>query len=120
MIPLTEAEVQKVTEKFPFYSGGTVKPDMYPGNVPPTEIPSIWFQVYWIAHKDTPADYVYETLKAGFSEKNKPALVKIHRYYKALAPELDKMVGLKIPLHPGAEKYWKEQGLPVPDAIRAQ
>jgi len=120
MIPLTEAEVQKITAKFPFYSGGTVKPNMYPGNVPPTEIPSIWFQVYWIADKNTPADYVYETLKATFSKKNKAALDKVQRYFKMLAPELDKMAGLKIPLHPGAEKFWKEQGLSIPAAIRAE
>lgn len=120
MIPLTEAELQKITDKYPFYSAGTVMSNMYPGNVPPTGIPSIWFQIYWIAHKDTPTDYVYETVKASFSEKNKPALIKVHRYYESLAPELDKMVGLKIPLHPGAEKFWKEQGLAIPAAISSK
>lgn len=120
MIPLNEAEVKKITDMYPFYSSGGVLPNMYPGNVPPVEIPSIWFQVYWIAHKDVPDQMVYDTLKAAFSEKNKPALIKVHRYFKKLAPELDKMVGLKIPLHAGAEKFWKEQGISIPAAIAAK
>jgi len=120
MVPLTKSEVKIITEKYPFYSSGSVMANMYPGNVPPTEIPSIWFQVYWIAHKDAPDGYVYDTLKASFSEKNKPSLIKVHRYFKKLAPELDKMAGLKIPLHPGAEKFWKDQGLSIPAAIRSK
>lgn len=120
MIPLSEGELRKIVKTYPFYTAGTVKPNMYPGNVPPKEIPSIWFQVYWIAHKDVPDKYVYEILKAGFAEKNRPALIKVHRYFKALAPELNGMAGLKIPLHPGAEKFWKDQGLKIPAAIKAK
>jgi TRAP-type uncharacterized transport system substrate-binding protein len=28
--------------------------------------------------------------------------------------------GLTVPLHPGAQRYWEELGLKIPEAIRAR
>jgi TRAP transporter TAXI family solute receptor len=120
MIPLSEEELNKVVKEYPYYTAGKMQPNMYPGNVPPTPINSIFFQTYWLAHKDVADLYVYEILKAGFAKENRAPLINVHRYFKDMSPGLDMMVGLKIPLHPGAEKFWKEQGLTIPQAISAK
>jgi uncharacterized protein len=120
MIPLSDAELAKVIKDYPYYTDGMVQPNMYPGNVPPKPINSIFLQTYWLAHKDVADRYVYETLKAAFAKDNRAPLINVHRYFKEMAPGLDKMIGLKIPLHPGAEKFWKEQGLTIPAAIAAK
>jgi TRAP-type uncharacterized transport system substrate-binding protein len=120
MIPLSEEELQAVIKEYPYYTPGMVHPNMYPGNVPPQPIRSIWFQTYWLAHKDVPDAYVYETLKAAFAKENREPLINVHRYFKDMKPGLDQMVGLGIPLHPGAEKFWKEQQMAIPAAISAK
>jgi TRAP transporter TAXI family solute receptor len=120
MIPLSEEELNKVLKEYPYYTAGKVQPNMYPGNVPPKPINSIFFQTYWVAHKDVEDRYVYEILKAGFAKENREPLINVHRFFKEMSPSLDKMAGLKIPLHPGAEKFWKEQGLTIPQAISAK
>ncbi len=120
MIPLSDEELNKVIKEYPYYTAGVVQPNMYPGNVPPKPIPSVWFDTYWVAHKDVPDSYVYEILKVAFAKENRQPLITVHRYFKEMEPGLNKMAGLKIPLHPGAEKYWKEQGLSIPAAIAAK
>ena len=120
MIPLSEDELAKVIKEYPYYASGQVQPNMYPGNVPPKPINSIFFQTYWLVHKDVPDNIVYDIVKTAFVKENRAPLVAVHRYFKELAPALEKMNGLKVPLHPGAEKYWKEQGLKIPAALAAK
>ena len=120
MLPLSDEELGRVLKEYPYYTAGMVQPNMYPGNVPPKPINSVFFQTYWIVHKDVADRYVYETVKAAFAKENRAPLVNVHRCFKDMSPALDKMTGLKIPLHPGAEKYWKEQGLTIPAVIAAK
>lgn len=37
-----------------------------------------------------------------------------------MAPKLDGFEALGIPLHPGAERYWKEKGLTIPESISSK
>jgi hypothetical protein len=120
MIPLSDDELAKIVKEYPYYTEGKVQPNMYPGNVPPQPINSIFFQTYWVVHKDVDDRFVYGLLKAAFAKDNRAPLVNVHRYFKEMAPALDKMVGLKIPLHPGAEKFWKEQKISIPAEIAAK
>ena len=68
----------------------------------------------FIAHKDLPEDLVYEMVKTTY--ENIERLESVHQTGAELS--LDTVVeGItSIPLHPGAIKYYEEQGVELPDS----
>jgi uncharacterized protein len=64
-----------------------------------------------VAHKDLPDDLVYKIVKAVFD--NHEELVKAQSSAKETVPA---NIGLDtiLPLHPGAERYYREIGIPIP------
>ena len=66
---------------------------------------------------DVDEDAVYLITKTIY--ENLPFLNGIHAATKAMA--LEKAIGgLPAPLHPGAAKYYKEQGIDIPDSLMAK
>jgi TRAP transporter TAXI family solute receptor len=64
----------------------------------------------WVANKDVPADLVYNMLKEVFSEDGLKWMVSQKKTFKAMSVEKGTK-GIATPLHPGAEKFWKEMGV---------
>jgi TRAP-type uncharacterized transport system substrate-binding protein len=64
-----------------------------------------------VAHKDLPNDLVYKIVKAVFD--NHEELVKAQSSAKETVPA---NIGRDtvLPLHPGAERYYREIGIPIP------
>jgi uncharacterized protein len=64
-----------------------------------------------VAHKDLPDDLVYKIVKAVFD--NREELVKAQSSAKETVPA---NIGRDtvLPLHPGAERYYREIGIPIP------
>ncbi|WP_143143244.1 TAXI family TRAP transporter solute-binding subunit, partial [Suttonella ornithocola] len=63
---------------------------------------------------DMSNDEVYELTKAIY--ENLPFLQGIHSATKAMS--LEKAIeGLPMPLHPGAARYYKEQGISIPERL---
>lgn len=62
-------------------------------------------------------DDVYKITKSIY--ENLPFLNGIHKATKAMAIE-KAIVGLPVPLHPGAAKYYKEIGIEIPDNLIAK
>jgi len=69
-----------------------------------------------VAHKDLPDDLVYKIVKAVFD--NREELVKAQSSAKETVPA---NIGRDtiLPLHPGAERYYREIGIPIP-AVQTQ
>ena len=53
-------------------------------------------------------------LEVAYDPANKDYLKSVHRQFAGMSAALQPMKGLGIPLHPGAVKYWKEQGKDIP------
>lgn len=86
----------------------------YPGQ---TEDATTIAQPNFLAtHKDLPEEHVYEITKTIY--ENLPFLQAIHPATKAMALE-KAIAGLPLPLHPGAAKYYTEQGIDIPDRLIA-
>ena len=69
-----------------------------------------------VAHKDVPDDLVYKIVKTVFD--NREELVKAESSAKETVPaniSRDEV----LPLHPGAERYYREIGIPIP-SIQSQ
>ncbi|MDB4444218.1 TAXI family TRAP transporter solute-binding subunit [bacterium] len=72
----------------------------------PAHVIASWSGVF--SFKDIPEDVVYRFTKGVFEQRNK--LIKAHGAYANYTKE-NALAGLSRPLHPGAEKYWKEIGV---------
>jgi len=48
---------------------------------------------------------------------NKAALSKVSNDYAGAGPNFTNLVRVGIPLHPGAAKFWKEQGAKIPPEL---
>jgi hypothetical protein len=64
-----------------------------------------------VAHKDLPNDLVYKIVKAVFD--NHEELVKAQSSAKETVPANISRNTI-LPLHPGAERYYREIGVPIP------
>lgn len=115
VLQLTDAEFDKVFSKSPFYYKTTLPAGVYKSWDKPTDC--IAFQVYWIASEKFDSEAVYKMLKTAYDPKNKDYLKSVHRQFAGMSASLEPMKGLGIPLHPGAVKYWKEQGKDIPPEL---
>lgn len=74
------------------------------------DIPLVGWPTILVAHKDLNPDVAYLLTKA--IVENKIELVKAHAGFKHFTPEdAWKINKYGVPLHPGAEKYYREKGM---------
>ncbi len=106
IVPITGPQAEKLIEKYPFYAKQTVDGGIYKGN--DEAVPTVSVMAMLSARADLEDDIVYSILNAMYSDL--PQLKKAHAKFKDI--EMEKgLVGMGIPLHPGAEKYFKEKGM---------
>ncbi len=107
LVPIEGPEAENITEKFPFYSLDEIPSRTYDG-VDATTTLAVGAQ--WITSDAIPADLVYEVTKALWNEQSRRLLDVGHEKGKSvtLGTALE---GIAIPLHEGAERYYREAGL---------
>jgi len=105
MLSLTDEALAYIHENFPFLVDDNLPADTYKG-IPETRCVAV--QAALVASKDISADVVYELLKTMFD--NKDALVTGHAKFQFLDASYASS-GASVPLHPGAEKFYKEAGV---------
>jgi hypothetical protein len=88
------------------YQPATIPAGTYEGQT--KDVPAIAIQNFLVTHEGVPADTVYKLTKSMW--ENLPALVAAHSAGKAIKKE-NALAGMAVPLHPGAEKYYREIGL---------
>lgn len=69
------------------------------------------------ANANVPTDVVYEIMKTLWSEDGMAAMVAAKKTFKSMTME-NAFDGASIPLHPGAVKFWEENGKTVPAALK--
>ncbi len=88
------------------YSRGVIPRSVYPDMMDQDVMTPVMGTVI-ICHKSVPEEVVYAITKALC--ENKDRLPEIHKSMKVFDPETA-WKGSAAPLHPGAERYYKEQG----------
>jgi TRAP transporter TAXI family solute receptor len=106
LVSITGEAVDKLVASKPFYAKATIKGGMYAGNPDPTETYGVLATV--VTSSKTPDDVVYQIVKATFENFNE--FKSLHPAFANLDPAKMIKDGLSAPLHPGAEKYYKEKG----------
>ncbi|MDF1591046.1 MAG: TAXI family TRAP transporter solute-binding subunit [Desulfobacterales bacterium] len=107
VIPFTDAEMAKIIKDYPFYYTGIMKKGVYK-NVPETQMP--YLTVYWVAHERVPEKAIYDITNLVFQPKIFKELGDAHKGWKQMEPDTKLFLKLGAPMHPGAEKYYKEKG----------
>jgi uncharacterized protein len=106
LVDVNGPAIQKLIDENPYYSAATIPGGMYAGN--PDDIETFGVRATFVTSADVPDDVVYEVVKAVFD--NFDRFKGLHPAFANLTPEEMVTQGLSAPLHPGAEKYYREQG----------
>ncbi|MBN8462977.1 MAG: TAXI family TRAP transporter solute-binding subunit, partial [Dechloromonas sp.] len=85
---------------------GAIPADTYKGQT--AAIPTVAVQNFLVTHDGVPADTVYAMTKSMFD--NLDQMSAAHAAAKAI-DKTKAAAGMPAPLHPGAEKYYREAGL---------
>ncbi|HHW43451.1 MAG TPA: TAXI family TRAP transporter solute-binding subunit [Desulfotomaculum sp.] len=105
LISLTPEQISKVKEKYPYFTESKIKKGIY--EKIPKEADTVAVPIVVAARADLPEQTAYDVVKAIF--EHLPELEAVHNVAREIT--LQTAVPAVIPLHPGAEKYFKEKGL---------
>ncbi|MDQ5878585.1 MAG: uncharacterized protein QG584_1491 [Pseudomonadota bacterium] len=104
IVPIPPEAVAKIGEAA--YQPGTIPAKTYENQN--DAVPSVAVQNFLVTHEGVAADTVYTMTKSMFD--NLDQMVAAHAAAKAISKE-NAAKGSPVPLHPGAEKYYREAGL---------
>lgn len=114
-LDFTEEQLEKINSKFELWSSYEIPAGTYPNQ--DEAIQTIAQPNILAARADVPDDDVYAITQAMY--ENLPFLNNIHPATRAMA--LEKAInGLPMPLHPGAARFFEEQGLEIPERLIAE
>lgn len=104
ILPVDAAHAATLMNKYKFYAKVNIEKNSY--TVLTSDVPTVAVMATYIANNNLDEEIVYKFTKSLFEEKDNI----IHQK----AALLDKNVGIQgisIPFHPGAERYYREQGV---------
>jgi TRAP transporter TAXI family solute receptor len=110
LLPIAGGIAAKLQQEFSFYAPATIPAGVY-RNVD-TDTPSVGFSALWVVDADASADFIYDITRAVWS-------VRAAQLFAGLEPIgrqiklANALKGVSLPLHPGAQRYYREQGLDV-------
>ncbi len=107
LVEVSGPVIDELVEENPYYRTATIPGGMYRGNDEDTQ--TFGVGATFVTRADVSEEAVYQVVKAVFD--NFEDFKALHPAFAVL--KKDEMVadGLSAPLHPGAEKYYKEAGL---------
>ena len=108
-------DLESINNNYPVWTPFTIKAGTYPGQ--DKEINTIAQPNLLVVTKDTPNETVYLLTKTIY--ENLPFLNTVHKATKAMSIQ-KAIAGLPMPLHPGAAKFYKEQGINIPANLMAK
>jgi len=107
MLPVDAAHMKKVLELEPGLMATVIPQDAYKGLT--ADVPAIGTVTCIVTNKDLPDEVAYNIVKTLYA--NWPALAQVKKAaIEASKPE-KAISGARIPVHPGAMKYYTEMGI---------
>jgi TRAP transporter TAXI family solute receptor len=115
ILDVTEEQLAKMDGGRNLWVPYTIAAGTYPGQ--DKDINTIAQPNFLAVNASVDENHVYLLTKTIY--ENLPFLQAIHPATKAMAVE-KALNGLPLPLHPGAQRYYEEAGLEIPDRLKAQ
>ena len=107
LIPVSGPEVDQLVDSNPYYSKATIPGGMYRGT--DEDVETFGVKATLVSSTAVPDEVIYAVTKAVF--ENFEDFKKLHPAFANLEKEAMVTEALSAPLHPGAERYYKEAGL---------
>jgi len=107
LVPVSGPEVEDLVKNNPYYSKATIPGGMYRGT--DQDVETFGIMATFVSSATVPDEVVYAVTSAVF--ENFEDFKKLHPAFANLKKEDMVTQALSAPLHPGAEKYYKEAGL---------
>ena len=105
LVPVVGGQAAALTKKYPFYTSVRIPANTYKDQ---GEVTTVAVMAMMVARSELPEDLVYRFTKAIFDDLKQ--FHDAHSAAKNLTLETA-LNGMPIPLHPGAERYYKEKGV---------
>ncbi|MBT2130180.1 TAXI family TRAP transporter solute-binding subunit [Aliiroseovarius lamellibrachiae] len=107
LVEVSGPEVAKLIEDNSFYRAATIPGGMYRGN--DADVATFGVGATFVSSDKVSDDVVYALVKSVF--ENIDDFKGLHPAFANLDPKEMATAGLSAPLHPGAEKYYREAGI---------
>ena len=104
ILPIDNTHARNLISKYGFYTQVTIEKDSY--SVLTQDVPTVAVMATYIANNDLDEETVYKFTKALFDEKDNIVHQKAQLLDNKKATQ-----GISIPIHKGAERYYKELGI---------
>ena len=106
IVPLAGPEIEALRKKQPYYANVQLPANTYKGQTAPVDTLAV--MAIWATQDGLSDQMAYEVTKALF--ENLETLGQVHPKGKEITLKTA-LLSVSIPLHPGAEKYYREKGL---------
>ena len=107
LVPIAGPEIDKMRAQYTFFATDTIPANVYKGV---GEVKTLAVGAQWVTSDKQDAGLIYEVTKALWNANSRKLLDSGHAKGKSITRETA-LAGAGIPLHPGAERYYKEAGL---------
>ena len=107
LVPIDGDGAKALTEEFGFFAVSDIPADTYEG-VDAVSTVSVGAQ--WFTNAKEDEELIYNITKALWNDESRKLLDVGHAKGKTITPDTA-LNGVGVPLHPGAEKFYKEAGL---------
>jgi TRAP transporter TAXI family solute receptor len=112
ILDFTEKQLDAVNSEYAVWKRAILEPGTYPGQIKP--IQTISQSNLLVVHKDIGESQIYKIVKNMY--ENLHFLRQVHRATEKMSIE-NALEGLSVPLHPGALRFYEEQGLSIPSHL---
>jgi hypothetical protein len=113
ILDFTEEQIAQANSEFELWPPYEIPAGTYPGQ--DEAVTTIAQPNFLAVREDIPEEDVYLITKTIY--ENLPFLQNIHAATKDMALE-KAIAGLPVPLHPGALRFYEEQGIEIPDRMK--
>ncbi|WGF89046.1 TAXI family TRAP transporter solute-binding subunit [Marinivivus vitaminiproducens] len=107
IVPIEGEQAAAIMEEYPFFASDTIPAGTYEGV---GEVPTIAVGAQWLVSSSVDEELVYKIAETVWNDKTRALLDAGHAKGRLITKETA-LEGIGIPLHPGAERYYREQGL---------
>ncbi|MBN2906191.1 MAG: TAXI family TRAP transporter solute-binding subunit [Rhodobacteraceae bacterium] len=107
LVPIDGAGADALVAKYGFFASSDIPAGTYEGV---EDTPTVAVGAQWFTSAKEDEELIYQITKALWNEKSRTLLDVGHAKGKTITPD-SALSGVGVPLHPGAERFYKEVGL---------
>ena len=107
LVPIDGAGAKELTSKYGFFSESPIPSGTYEGV---DQVNTVAVGAQWFTSAKEDSELIYQITKALWNKESRKLMDVGHAKGKTITPDTA-LSGVGVPLHPGAEKFYKEAGL---------